>query len=124
MAVAVSLLELVTVHGSRGVWPGDFQKLLIRCEEDYDDRVAFGVVADWCDQFEEPELAEAFRWMHNRPAVGIAVRRGGDHKSLYLTEPPKLLGALHGPFDKDTGLAGLMAELAHRLAELREVLAK
>lgn len=69
--VEVSLLKLVQVVGSQDVWPADFVALNAKCEADVADRVPFGVAADWCDEHDEPELADAFRWLHRRPDVRI-----------------------------------------------------
>lgn len=64
--VEVSLLKLVTISGTRDVWPPEFDALVKKCEEDPAERLPFGLVADWCDEHGEPDLGYAFRWLEER----------------------------------------------------------
>ncbi len=124
MAVTVSLYELVLVKDSQRAWPAEFRSLVEACEKDLADRLPFGVVADWCDEQKEPELGEAFRWLHKRPAVEIeriTETTGREVVVWYrLKNPPDSLRYVTG--DSGYGLLGVVVSLAERLAEIREAL--
>lgn len=121
MPVEVSLLELVCVADARWVWPGDFAALMAKLEESPDDRVAWGAVADWCDEHDEPELAGAFRYVHRRES--IEATRGGygtwDLTGLPATIQNSEMAAVVKFTDVKT-LAGAVARLALRLKKVAE----
>lgn len=129
MSVPVSLLRLVCVPNTRHLWPEEFAALVATCEADPDDRTAFGVAADWCDENDEPHLGEAFRWMFKRPDVML--HRSTEYYSKDSWEfrllPTGLAGdvptADNGATINRTTVAGMMADLAYRLKKLREILA-
>lgn len=94
--VNVSLLKLVCIPGSQNAWPDDFRALIGNLEEmfqpaqkrakrragddDEDDdepgnanqRKQLAALADWCEEHDEPELSNAFKWLLARPEVGFA----------------------------------------------------
>jgi uncharacterized protein (TIGR02996 family) len=63
MPVSVSLIELVLVPNASHLWPGDFRDLHAKIEDDPTDKAQWGVIADWLDEHEEPDFAEAWRKM-------------------------------------------------------------
>lgn len=119
--VEVSLYELVQVKQSARSWPHEFRSLVEKCEADVADRLPFGVVADWCDERDEPELAEAFRWLHKRPDVGVVRSQAAGRFYYFLEHYPNPVGYVCG--ETDHGLIGLVVKLAERLAEMREAMA-
>lgn len=119
--VNVSLLLLCRVQGSFPVWPEEFAALVARCEADLVDRLPFGVLADWCDDKGEPELASAFRWLHKRPEVRV-IPGQRDYSAWSLADMPKLMGWSLGG-EGGHGFIGLVVALADRLTELRRDLA-
>jgi hypothetical protein len=58
VAVSVSLLKLVAIDFSRPVWPEKFAALVEKLEENPGVKAQWGVIADWCQENDEPELAE------------------------------------------------------------------
>jgi len=122
MPVTVPLYLFVQVPGGTDLWPGEFTALVKKCEENVEDRLPFGVTADWCDEHSEPELAGAFRWLANRPAVQI--QKNGRYPlndAWYtLVDPPAALGSVSSTMG--SGFIGLIVALARRLTAMREAL--
>lgn len=52
----------------RTLWPADFRHMVEACELAPNDRVGFGVLADWLDERDEPDLAAGFRLLFANPA--------------------------------------------------------
>lgn len=109
--VEVSLLDMVSLHGTERLWPDAFHGLVRKLEESPAERTQWGVVADWCDEHGEPELAGAFRWvMRHRNVVAEKVDgRWGLYKL-----PFSLSHHLPIHLDKST-LPGVMAALAQAI---------
>lgn len=118
------MLELVSITNTRGVWPAEFAALVATCEADPDDRLPFGLVADWCDEHNEPELGRAWRWLHKRPwdddkRTGVRVlckREYGTYPDWQMTPLPRSL--ILEKVGITATLAELVAVLADRLAEV------
>lgn len=120
MPVTVSLLKIVSVPGTRDLWPADFAALVKKLEAKPTDKAAFGVTADWLDENGEPELARAFRYFSRKKEARL-------HKSSW-PEPggswdcvglPDVLSDAALPDDlktDDTTLPGAMATLYHQIA--------
>lgn len=133
--IRVSLLDLVLVKDARHLWPEDFHALVSAAEEDPDDRLRFGVIADWCDEQDEPAFGAAWRWLHARPFVksprqGVRVYR---HRAGYgewfrweMENLPHWIAnapTTHRRFDQcDRTLAALVADFAYQLAAVKKEL--
>lgn len=118
--VSVSLLRLVAIADTRPVWPPDFEGKIAKLDDEPNERAQWGIIADWCDENEEPQLARAFRWMSKRKLVDVRNTRPPGLKPLYwMLEgiPPALASIFPQNADRST-LAGLMADLAAALEEL------
>ncbi len=72
MPVTVSLKDLCRFAGTKGLWPSDFAAMVAKIDDDPNDMNTWGVAADWLDEFREPELAHAFRWVHRR---GVEIKK-------------------------------------------------
>lgn len=57
----------------RTLWPADFRAMVEACEKAPNDRVGFGVLADWLDERDEPDLAAGFRLLFTNPAWELPV---------------------------------------------------
>lgn len=123
MPVSVSLFHFVQAPDTRSLWPEQFRGLLEACEKDVPDRLPFGVMADWCDEQGEPELGEAFRWLHKRPEVVIESDRRLKSQTHWLTHHPTVMGSVGGGSVNLNGLIGVVIALAKRIAEMREAIA-
>lgn len=118
--VPVSLVGLCELSETRHLWPEQFNALVIACEKNLEDRLAFGVVADWCDENDEPEMGDAFRWLHKRPSVVVSKHVSSWNKEpTYTIENPPLTMQIPGGFS----LAQMVARLVPILKEMREALA-
>lgn len=122
MPVSVSLFHFVQVPDSRPLWPAEFRALVEACEKDLADRLPFGVAADWCDENKEPELGEAFRWLHRRPGVTIHNEQRNARRTYWVEGQPPVMGAVGGGSVGLHGLIGVVVALAKRLAEMREAM--
>lgn len=134
--IRVSLLDLVLVKDARHLWPDDFHGLVTAAEEDPDDRLRFGVIADWCDEQDEGVYGAAWRWLHARPFIdspksGVQVYR---HRASYGEYHRWELGNLpgwvnnaptsHRRFEQcDQTLAALVADFAYQLDAVKKELA-
>lgn len=128
--MAVSLEKLVSLKGSRPLWPAEFAALVALLDADPNDKAAWGVAADWLDEPErgEHDLAEAFRWIHKRDAARIAPDRFTKGKLMFVEEsiPTAIRNAVveyYAPkgveeIDASTP-AGLAARLAFGLRNLK-----
>lgn len=119
--VEVSLYKLVQVKDSQQAWPEEFRSLVARCEENLDDRLPFGVAADWLDERGEAELADAFRWLFKRPEVKVfpCENRWGS-KFHRLESTPVPFDDVEG--DGGQGFIGVIVALASKIIQLREAL--
>lgn len=124
MPVTVSLLELVSVPGTRPVWPAPLRAFEDKLAADPTDSATWGAAADWCqeDYVNEPALAEAFRWFHKRPEVVLAQRKeswcAGRWEFQRATLPEAVRGAVNYTANADT-VTGLVAVLAGAFAKIR-----
>jgi len=119
--VEVSLLKLVQVIGSQDAWPDDFRAMNEHCQADPTDRTPFGVAADWLDEHGEPELADAFRWLHRRPTVvvrWVEPNRNSGQGYYTMEKPPVTMTCADG-----VTVAALCARLVPILKQMREALA-
>lgn len=86
------------------------------------DRTVLGVVADWCRENGEPDLAAAWAWLHKRPEVEVQVsnRDRAAKEHLYsIQSPPRVLGYSGIWGVTGCGVSSMVCELADRLAEMR-----
>ncbi len=121
MGVQVSLLRLVSVAGTRGLWPADFEGKISKIEEDTNEKTAWGVTADWLDENDEPVLADAFRWVCNRKTLSVK-KYGGSFTAEWRAEGlPHAVAAHYSVFGYNTStLPGLAAAIAGALKKVRE----
>lgn len=118
VAVTVSLFELVRLEGTRPLWPRDFDGRVAFIEDNPGERTAWGVVADWLDENDEPQLAAAFRWVMNHPEVTVRRKAGG----IWVFDGlPHALYPYYSDLFADVGtLAGAAACLAVALERARK----
>jgi hypothetical protein len=119
--VTIKLLDLVRLEPSRHLWPEEFEALTRPLEGKPVDPVRYGVVADWLDAADEPELAQAFRWVHHHPNVKIL--RNDDGGPWRLTGLPKAVIDQHDINYYQT-IPGLMASFYGRLERARDMARK
>ncbi len=77
MAVEVSLLKLLKVPDSRDAWPEEFVGLFAKLEETPGERSQWGIVADWCREHGEIELADALNWVQRHTNIHVRKSRDG-----------------------------------------------
>jgi hypothetical protein len=125
MPVSVPLVKLVALPDSRPLWPAEFESLVAKLEEKPNDRAHWGVIADWCQENDEPELADAFRWVSKQTKVRVIKsqcwmprRDGGQFTALTLSDKPSSIPSLDD--EHCTNPANFAAELAVALAKARE----
>ncbi len=120
MPVTVSLLQLVALPQSRRLWPEKFEALIAKAESGPRVKAQYGVIADWCQENDEPELAEAFRWVHKNPIV-LVTRYGTDDAPRWkVSNLPGLFQSIAGPADFDpTTIAGAFATFSFLLSTAR-----
>lgn len=117
--VPVSLVGLCELSETRHLWPEEFNALVIACERNVEDRLPFGVVADWCDENDEPEMGDAFRWLFKRPAVRVVKQESSwNNLPTYTISNPPLTMQTPGGFS----VAQMVARLVPILKEMREAL--
>ena len=134
--IQISLLDLVLVKDSRHLWPEEFHALVLAAEEFPDERIRFGVIADWCDERGEDVYGAAWRWLHNRPFIdhpksGVRVFRRragyGEYVRWELDNLPKWVAhapTSHRRFEMcDRTLAALVADFAYQLQAVKGELA-
>ena len=121
MPVLVPLIDLVSVAGTRPLWPAAFVAFVTDVEAG--DRNAAGAAADWLEDVDEPDLAVGFRYLFTHPDVKLHCSRVcGDQfwefknlpAVLYHTMPPA-----GTPWDRSTA-AGAVAYLARKIKQARE----
>ena len=117
MPVQVSLIDLVSVPGTRPLWPPEFEGFVKAMEGN--DRAAWGAAADWLRDHGETDLEEAFRFVFKRDKVSYKQDRG----TWVIENLPRALNAhsYYGATDGKT-LAGAVAALARVLKIAREEL--
>lgn len=118
VGVEVKLLELVRVPGTRQLWPADFESFITKIESAPDDKLHWGVCADWLDEQDEPELADGFRWVSKRPSVEVK-EVGGAWEFGGLPHAVRACYSVYGGFDLKT-VPGLVASLVFALKKVRE----
>ena len=79
MPVNISLLHMVSLPGTRDLWPDDFRALVEPLEEDPSDRNRWGVLADWLSEQDEIQMADTCRWIFRHPEVVIKEVNGHWH---------------------------------------------
>lgn len=123
--VPVSLKALVVLPDSRPLWPAEFEAMVRGIEARPADRTAMGVLADWCDEHGEPELAGAWRWLAARESVVLYNSHHRTFDSQWLIKGlPETVSGVYLTGGPNKSLAGRVAQLAHQLARAREELAK
>lgn len=124
--VGVSLLELVRIKNTAPVWPERFRELVAKLEDDLDERSQWGVIADWCDENEEPLLGVAFRWVMRHPGVLLTLRNpdSWDRHYMWVGMPGSVLSAVTPEPESDwTTVPGRVATLALQLLALKNLVA-
>lgn len=118
MAVKVSLELLVTFPATVGLWPKEFYDLTEAAEIEPNERTRFGVMADWCDENDEPGLARACRYIAKRVTVTVEKENPDRYSSQYwrLTGLPPSLRALMHESHRST-LIAMVSDLAKALRE-------
>lgn len=132
MPVLVSLEQLVALPNSRPLWPQEFESLVVEVEKDPNDKLPWGVAADWLceDKIGETDLGEAFRWIHKRGQVKIEAATEsynlGRWRFKDKTLPSAVRDSIQGYYVTKTTadvddhtLAGLAAKLAAGLRHLK-----
>lgn len=131
--ISVSLKDLLLVPSAYHLVPEEFRSLMAVYEDaaavdtsrayTLTDRTGFGVVADWCEGHDEPELAFAFRWLMKRGKVAVLARREGapwrKTTRWVLVDLPQAIAGFyfdeHRDSQEDLTLAYLIAWLATQL---------
>lgn len=123
--VSVSLLKLVAIAGTEPVWPDEFAGKFVTLKDEPNDRSAWGVIADWCDENDEPELGRACRWLSKRAGLTIPGTNVSNSRPAHMDPPhwtisglPRSVAAAFVQSVDRSTLAGLAAELAAALAEV------
>ena len=122
MPVEISLERLVSVVGTRSLWPEKFAALLDTVEQDTEDATAWLVLADWLQEHDEQGLERAARWVGKRNGAGahdIRPRHLNDPYWLFDPLPPAIKAVFPQQADRRS-VAGLLADLAAALRKLDE----
>lgn len=69
MPVTVPLLDVIAKGCPQEWWPEDFRAIAKTLEANPNDRTPWGIIADWCSEHGEPDLARGFRYVAKRPDV-------------------------------------------------------
>lgn len=123
MPSTIKLLDLVAISNTRHLWPKEFEGL-VKAWEETKSNDQLGIIADWLDDNDEPELAHAFRWCYRR---NIRMWETGFSTSFYISKddlPPCLqhTGSI-STTSTNAGICRVMACLAGMFAEIREAIA-
>lgn len=122
MPSTIKLLDLVSIPNTRHLWPKEFDGL-VKAWEETKNNDQLGIIADWLDDNDEPELAHAFRWCYRR---NIGLLGTGFSNSFYIpkNDLPPCLQYTDGISTTSTnvGICGVMACLASMFAEIREAI--
>jgi hypothetical protein len=118
--VSISLLELVSVDGTRPLWPTDFAALVTEIEADPTNKDRWFVLAGWLEEFGEPELSGAIMYAHKRDEIEL--KCSGDGNYRYWTLNGVKYGLSAFPVDRADHhtAAGPFAELAKQIAAARK----
>jgi uncharacterized protein (TIGR02996 family) len=119
---SVSLERLVSIPGTRAVWPEPFTLFIDTIAADPVDRTPWCALADWLGENDEPEMESACRYVVNRPEVRATMGNHYGQKWWVIGGLPASLEACvpdMRQYDRST-LAGEIAVLAARLAKHRE----
>lgn len=116
--VTIPLIELVRIAGTRNLWPADFEGKIVVLEDNYSEKTAWGVIADYLDEIEEPVLADAFRWVFKRPSVFI---KNNGNFGWRFDGLPVSVSTYWTTYGYDTRtIPGAVACLANALSKLRD----
>lgn len=122
MPSTIKLLDLVSISNTRHLWPKEFDGL-VKAWEETKSNDQLGIIADWLDDNDEPELAHAFRWCYRR---NIRMLDTGLTNGFYISKNdlPLCLQYTGGISATSTnvGICGVIACLADILARIREVI--
>jgi hypothetical protein len=126
MPVSVSLKLLVTTPGTQPLWPEGFVGLMNKLDEELTQNsielTQYKVIADWCQEHDEHELASAFVWLSKRKGTRPLLNRIYGADEWAFSELPAAVRAT-GDVEGDVStLAGAVAVLAERLRRVREAL--
>lgn len=122
--VSVSLLQLVALANSRPLWPTEFEALIAKLADDPRVKAQWGVIADWCRENEEIELADAFAWI-GKNTFKVQCYGRDENRCLDFVGLPDHIFQFSYPHDCDRKtLAGLTAGLAYRLGKARALAKK
>lgn len=123
MPSAIKLLDLVSISNTRHLWPKEFDGL-VKAWEETKNNDQLGIIADWLDDNDEPELAHAFRWCYQR---NIRILETGFTNGFYISKNdlPLCLQYTGGISATSTnvGICGIMAHIAGMFASIREAIA-
>lgn len=127
MPGTIKLLDLVTISNTRHLWPKEFDGL-IKTWEETKSNDQIGIIADWLDDNDEPELAHAFRWCYKRKikihdrifSLDHYIDKHDLHPSLkcYCRAPNGLCNNIYY-----ADICGVMADLVSEFAKIREAIA-
>jgi hypothetical protein len=127
MPVSVSLELLIKTPGTQSLWPEAFIGLMATADEELTQNNfscgVWAIIAGWCEEQEEHQLASAFFWLSKRPEVRPVVNRINGIEDWTFNSLPAAIRAT-GIVEGDVStLAGAIAVLAERLRRVREALA-
>ena len=71
MPITISILDAVAANVPRELLPAEFLAIVNSLEAEHDDRLPWGMAADWLQDHDEPSFASAFRYVAKRPEVTI-----------------------------------------------------
>ncbi len=126
MAVLVSLERLLATPGTEALWPEEFAALVAKLADDVTDRAQWAIIAGWCEERDEHDLAKAFLWVSRRANVWpVCVPRwnrvkGRDEGVWSFNGLPPSVLAGEDPEGDCTTLAGSVAALSARLRRVRQ----
>ena len=116
MAVDVSLIDLVRVHGTRRLWPEEFDQLVKAIEENPDERSTYKAVSDWLGEHGEVLFARGFAYLAKRPEIEVKWNSYyKDQKTWSAGKLPDPLRWKETPDCDCSTLAGLVADIAYRI---------
>lgn len=119
MPVTVSLLELVSIPGTKPAWPSEFRGFVETIESAPDERTNYLVLADWLRDHGEEWLEKACRYFAKNETFRMEKRNWG----WELLDAPRWLASVdHGIFSCLDTPAGVLAELGMRLRKLADEL--
>ena len=125
--VEVPLIKLVSTGGTEEFWPADLKSFLEKIAPDpnsVDGKTHWGVMADWLEEHDEPDLAAAARFVAKRENVHLyreQARSRSDATRFYFSGVPKSIEPHMSTLGINTETPmGALAVLARAVAKARE----